>query len=249
MAFLSKVGSILRQSISKNINAQNISASNPSILQTIRCMSSSKVFVGGLSFSTDETSLKEAFTRYGEVVEARVISDRETGRSRGFGFVTFCSAEEASASIQALDGQELHGRTVRVNYANDRPRTFGGGGGYGGGGGGYGGGGYGGGGGGYGGGGGGYGGGGYGGGGYGGGNDGGGGYGGGNNQNQAGGYYGGGNQGGFGGGSELGLGGLEQQSSGGFENAAASSGGFGHHDTLDKDDGDDKPDDYASRRA
>ncbi|MFS7994618.1 putative RNA recognition motif domain, nucleotide-binding alpha-beta plait domain superfamily [Helianthus anomalus] len=63
----------------------------------IRCMSSSKVFVG-------------------------VIMDRETGRSRDFGFVTFADAEAASAAIQAMDQSELHGRTVRVNYANDRPQ-------------------------------------------------------------------------------------------------------------------------------
>ncbi|XP_047311691.1 glycine-rich RNA-binding protein 3, mitochondrial-like [Impatiens glandulifera] len=179
MAFLSKAGSILRQSLSKNINVQKTSACNhPHLFQMIRCMSSSKVFIGGLAYATDDTSLREAFSRYGEVAEARVITDRESGRSRGFGFVTYTSQEEASAAIQALDGQELHGRMVKVNFANDRPSYGGGGFGGGGGGGGYGGGGYGG----------------QGGGGYGGG-QGGGGYGGG----QGGGGYGGG-QGGYGGG-------------------------------------------------
>ncbi|KAK4850144.1 hypothetical protein QYF36_004209 [Acer negundo] len=157
MAFFSKVGSLLRQTASKQIGYE-LSASRSSIYQATRCMSSSKVFVGGLSYNTDETSLREVFEKYGCVVEARVILNRETGRSRGFGFVTYNSEEEASSAIQALDGQDIHGRVVKVNYAADRARGGGGyggggygggGGGYGGGGGGYGGGGYGGGGGGY----------------------------------------------------------------------------------------------------
>ncbi|XWS60440.1 hypothetical protein CRYUN_Cryun07bG0036700 [Craigia yunnanensis] len=149
MAFLSKFGKILRQTTNMQINAQ-LSASRPGLFQVFRCMSnspSSKLFVGGISYQTDDQSLKEAFSKYGEVIEARVIVDRETGRSRGFGFVTYTSNEDASSALQALDGQDLHGRQVRVNYAAERPpRNFGGGG-YGGGG--YGGGGYGGGGGGY----------------------------------------------------------------------------------------------------
>ncbi|KAB2020556.1 hypothetical protein ES319_D07G076500v1 [Gossypium barbadense] len=160
MAFLSKIGNMLRQTSTTQINAQ-LSASSPSLFQVFRCMSnapSSKLFVGGISYQTDDQGLREAFSKYGEVIEARIIVDRETGRSRGFGFVTYTSSEDASSALQALDGQTLHGRQVRVNYATERaPRNFGGGG-YGGGG--YGGGGYGGGG---------YGGGGYGGGGYGGG--------------------------------------------------------------------------------
>ncbi|ONI34348.1 hypothetical protein PRUPE_1G476800 [Prunus persica] len=87
-----------------------------------------KTLIGGISYQTDEQSLKEAFAKYGEVINARIISDRETGRSRGFGFIT---SEEASSAIQALDGHELHGRRVRVNYATDRPRpNFGDGGGF-----------------------------------------------------------------------------------------------------------------------
>ncbi|WP_395241724.1 RNA-binding protein, partial [Salmonella sp. s51933] len=82
-------------------------------------MSSSKVFVGGLSYNTDDTSLREAFDKYGEVIEARVIIDRDSGRSRGFGFVTYTSGEESSAAIKALDGKELHVRRVSVNLAND----------------------------------------------------------------------------------------------------------------------------------
>ncbi|KAK9040070.1 hypothetical protein V6N11_015249 [Hibiscus sabdariffa] len=140
MAFLSKFGSVLRQATSMQVNAQ-LSASKPGIFQVFRSMSnspSSKLFVGGVSYQTDDQSLREAFSKYGEVIDARVIVDRETGRSRGFGFVTYTSTEDASSAIQALDGRELHGRQVRVNYAAERPpRNFGGGGfnsGYGGGG-------------------------------------------------------------------------------------------------------------------
>ncbi|XP_052176954.1 glycine-rich RNA-binding protein 2, mitochondrial-like [Diospyros lotus] len=130
MSFLSKTGSMLRQTVSKHIKSE-IYGSNPFVFQMIRCMSSSKLFIGGLSYGTDETSLREAFNKYGDVVEAKVIIDRDSGRSRGFGFVTYTNGEEASAAIQALDGQDLHGRRVRVNYANDRPQTGGFGGGYG----------------------------------------------------------------------------------------------------------------------
>nr|KAJ0224787.1 hypothetical protein LSAT_V11C100006420 [Lactuca sativa] len=88
----------------------------------------STLFFAGLSYATDEMSLREAFSAYGNVQEARVIVDRETGRSRGFGFITFTDTEAASAAIQALDQRELHGRVVKVNYANDRPQVGGGGG-------------------------------------------------------------------------------------------------------------------------
>ncbi|EOA35586.1 hypothetical protein CARUB_v10020798mg [Capsella rubella] len=118
MAFLSKVGRIFSQT------STNVTASS-SMLQSIRCMSSSKVFVGGISYSTDEFGLKEAFSKYGEVVDAKIIVDRETGRSRGFAFVTFTSSEEASNAMQ-LDGQDLHGRRIRVNYATERGSGFGG---------------------------------------------------------------------------------------------------------------------------
>ncbi|KAB1216838.1 Glycine-rich RNA-binding protein 3, mitochondrial [Morella rubra] len=111
MAFLSKVGNMLRQTASKQLSS-DFCAPKLSIYQAIRCMSSmasSKLFIGGLSYGTDEQSLTEAFSKYGEVVEARIIMDRETGRSRGFGFVTYTSSEEASSAIQALDGQDKVG--------------------------------------------------------------------------------------------------------------------------------------------
>ncbi|XP_075510659.1 uncharacterized protein LOC142546694 [Primulina tabacum] len=121
MAFLKKVGNFLTQS-----------TSNPSLFAAIRSMStSSKIFVGGLSYSTDDMSLSETFSKYGEVVEAKVIIDRNTGRSKGFAFVTFTSTEAASSAIQAFDGQELHGRRIKVNYATERSRSGGFGGGFG----------------------------------------------------------------------------------------------------------------------
>jgi len=98
----------------------------------------SKVYVGNLSWNTDDESLHHAFGEFGKVTDAIVMKDRETGRSRGFGFVTLSSPEEAEAAVNGLNDQELDGRRLRVNLANDRPS---GGGGRGGGGGGYGGGG------------------------------------------------------------------------------------------------------------
>lgn len=80
----------------------------------------------------DDQSLRESFTEYGEVIEARIIHDRETGRSRGFGFISFTSNEEAAAAITGMDGKDLHGRLVHVNYATERTGGFrSGGGGYG----------------------------------------------------------------------------------------------------------------------
>ncbi|EAQ86776.1 hypothetical protein CHGG_08029 [Chaetomium globosum CBS 148.51] len=100
-------------------------------------MSGSKVYVGNLSWSTDDMSLRTAFEAYGLVVDSIVMKDRDTNRSRGFGFVTFSTTEEAEAAIAGLDQQE----NIRVNMANARPsgggRAFGGGGYSGGGGGGY----------------------------------------------------------------------------------------------------------------
>ncbi|PON70535.1 Splicing factor-like protein [Parasponia andersonii] len=107
MAFFSKFGNILRQSATKQISSE-VYPFKLSITQAIRCMSSmasSKLFIGGISYQTDEQTLREAFEKYGDVVDARIIVDRETGRSRGFGFITYTSSEEASSAIQAFDGQ------------------------------------------------------------------------------------------------------------------------------------------------
>ena len=121
---------------------------------------STKLFVGNLSFNTTENDLQTAFAAHGSVVEANLMMDRMTGRSRGFAFVTFATPEEAQKAIEAMHGAQLDGRALTVNIARpkeERPpgagggrdrgprRDFGGGGGSGGsgggGGGGYGGGG------------------------------------------------------------------------------------------------------------
>ncbi len=90
---------------------------------------SSKVFVGGLSWNTNDQGLAAAFEPFGTVTEAKVISDRETGRSRGFGFVTFDAPADADKAISAMDGADLDGRNIRVNHAEDKPRGGRGGGG------------------------------------------------------------------------------------------------------------------------
>lgn len=95
---------------------------------------SNKLFVGGLSWDTNGAGLRDAFMAFGEVVEAKVITDRETGRSRGFGFVTFSDGETAKTAMQGMDGQKLDGRAIRVNIAEERRPPRGGGGGGGGGG-------------------------------------------------------------------------------------------------------------------
>ena len=101
-----------------------------------------KLFVGGLSWGTTDDGLRAAFERFGEVTDAKVITDRETGRSRGFGFVTFGNDAHADAAVAQMDGATLDSRTINVNEARERERgpRPGGGGGYGGGGGGGGGG-------------------------------------------------------------------------------------------------------------
>ncbi len=81
---------------------------------------SQKLFVGGLSWGTSEEELRRAFEQYGEVSEVKIITDRDTGRSRGFGFITFENAEECKNAMQQMDGSSLDGRTLRVNEANDR---------------------------------------------------------------------------------------------------------------------------------
>ncbi len=101
---------------------------------------SNKLFVGNLSFNTTENDLNDAFAAHGTVTETNLMMDRETGRPRGFGFVTMSSADEANKAIEALNGKDMDGRALTVNIAKPREeRAPGGGGGrreYGGGGGG-----------------------------------------------------------------------------------------------------------------
>lgn len=79
------------------------------------------IFVGNLSFNTNEESVRELFSPYGDVDSVRIITDRETGRSRGFGFVEMADAGEAMTAMMQLNGTELDGRPLNINEA--RPRT------------------------------------------------------------------------------------------------------------------------------
>ncbi|KAL8027756.1 hypothetical protein ABFX02_14G116900 [Erythranthe guttata] len=91
-----------------------------------------RCFVGGLAWATTDQSLEHAFSQYGEVIESKIINDRETGRSRGFGFVTFKDERSMREAIEGMNGQELDGRNITVNEAQSRGSGGGGGGGFGG---------------------------------------------------------------------------------------------------------------------
>jgi RNA recognition motif-containing protein len=82
------------------------------------------IYVGNLSFRTDDEELREVFAEFGEVASAKVIMDRETNRSRGFGFVEMDNDDEGKAAIEALDGAEVGGRNLRVNEARPRESRF-----------------------------------------------------------------------------------------------------------------------------
>ena len=94
-----------------------------------------KLFVGGLSWDTTDDGLRQAFASFGEITEAKVITDRDTGRSRGFGFVTFTQEEDAKKAISQMDGTSLDGKNIKVNEAQEKSPRGGGrsGGGFGGG--------------------------------------------------------------------------------------------------------------------
>ena len=86
------------------------------------------IYVGNLPYSIDRDELSEIFSAYGEVSAARIVNDRESGRSKGFGFVEMPNADEANKAIDALNGQEIGGRKAVINEARpreERPRTFG----------------------------------------------------------------------------------------------------------------------------
>src|SRR4051794_22273826 len=92
-------------------------------------MSNNKLFVGNLSFNTTENDLQDLFAAHGSVLEAKLMMDRETGRPRGFGFITMSTPEEAEAAINALSGKNIDGRDLTVNIAKPREERTGGGGG------------------------------------------------------------------------------------------------------------------------
>lgn len=95
---------------------------------------SMKLYVGNLSFETSSSDLETLFTQMGTVESASVVEDRDTGRSRGFGFVEMSSKEEGNAAISEFNGKEVNGRSLTVNEAKPRENRAGGGGGFGGGG-------------------------------------------------------------------------------------------------------------------
>jgi len=86
-----------------------------------------RIYVGNLSFQTTEDGLRALFEQYGEVTDVAIMMDRQTGRSRGFGFVTMAQAEDGATVIETLDETDFEGRTLRVNEAKPRPERGGGG--------------------------------------------------------------------------------------------------------------------------
>ena len=92
-------------------------------------MSQNKLYVGNMSFNSNEDDIRDAFAAHGTVTSVNIVMDRETGRPRGFAFVEMGSDAEAQAAMQALDGQDLGGRNLKVNVAKPREPRGGGGGG------------------------------------------------------------------------------------------------------------------------
>jgi len=83
---------------------------------------STNIYVGNLAFSTDSAALRTIFAEFGEVTSAQVIEDRDTGRSRGFGFVEMASSEDATKAISEVNGKNVDGRQLNVNEARERSR-------------------------------------------------------------------------------------------------------------------------------
>lgn len=83
-------------------------------------METNKLFIGGLSWALDWQEVKDVFKEYGEVTFVKVIKDRDTGRSKGFGFVEFSTVEDAIKAKEAMDGAEVDGRTIKVDYAQEK---------------------------------------------------------------------------------------------------------------------------------
>src|SRR5579862_8913346 len=96
--------------------------------RTVYRYMSTKIFVGNLDFKVTENDLLDAFAAHGNVVETNLVTDRTTGRPRGFGFVTMGSPEEAQKAIEAMNGKDLGGRSLNVNIARPREERPGGGG-------------------------------------------------------------------------------------------------------------------------
>ncbi len=90
------------------------------LIHDIALTMENKLFVGSLPWAIDDAKLGELFAGHGEVVSARVVTDKESGRSRGFGFVEFSSEEEAKAAVEAMDGATVEGRTITVSVAKPK---------------------------------------------------------------------------------------------------------------------------------
>ena len=90
---------------------------------------STRIYVGNLSYSANEESVRQVFSQFGEVSSVRMINDRDTGKFRGFAFVEMATPEATEAAIKGLDGQEVDGRQLRVNEAQEKPPQGGGSGG------------------------------------------------------------------------------------------------------------------------
>ncbi|KAG0198364.1 hypothetical protein BGX28_008198 [Mortierella sp. GBA30] len=88
---------------------------------------STKLFIGGLSWNTTDDSLRDGFSKYGDVIDAIVVKDRETGRSRGFGFVTYADESAANDAIENLNNRDFDGRQIKVDRASERSNNGGGG--------------------------------------------------------------------------------------------------------------------------
>jgi RNA recognition motif-containing protein len=86
-----------------------------------------KIYVGNMNYNTSEDTLRQLFAQYGEVVSVNVITDRYTGRAKGFGFVEMASEDAARAAMAALNGRDVDGRQLKVNEANEKPRNTSGG--------------------------------------------------------------------------------------------------------------------------
>ncbi|KAJ5997915.1 hypothetical protein N7522_009575 [Penicillium canescens] len=108
-------------------NLLSLPSSNP-----LTFINMSKLFIGGLSWGTDDQSLRQRFEEFGVVEEATVVKDRDTGRSRGFGFVRYTTDDEATNAMNAMNDQEFDGRRIRVDKATERGAGGGGRGGFGG---------------------------------------------------------------------------------------------------------------------
>ncbi|KAF9957548.1 hypothetical protein BGZ72_001693 [Mortierella alpina] len=93
------------------------------MLPHIRSANGTKLFIGGLSWNTTDDSLRHGFSEHGEVLDAIVVKDRETGRSRGFGFVTYADPESADKAIQFLNEQDFDGRQIKVDRASERSNS------------------------------------------------------------------------------------------------------------------------------